>query len=451
MRIESFWARGYRSLRDVRIGPLGAFSVFYGPNGSGKSNILAALEAWLRLIPIALETRGMRPQFEGLSPQGALERMRGELALHEAGAPLRADDFAVHAPGRLLTLGGTLADGADIKRVEIELQIDASAKPTLRRTLVAVDGVVLERDARSENEDLATEVERRIVEPRGAALRSVQWEHKFSLVRADRASRAAPGGERPPEHVEPLSWYFRRGQLKDGLFAAHNATSPETVRALDRFRQFMAGPPLHRPPFRAVEDAHTGVRDLREWLPPPLDAHDISLDLAGLGIAQVYWILAQAMLSGARAVGIEEPEAHLHAPTTGRDLRVLLKRLVDEHHLDQLFIATHSNLFDLDPDGYWDVSMVDGETRVERKPLHEIDARHLYEPGPAKHALAQLLRYAPDDEVVFRRPDGAPVTAKEMLRLLQEDDDTAVAFLHNLHGAALRIVRLDARRQESSA
>jgi hypothetical protein len=31
-----------------------------------------------------------------------------------------------------------------------------------------------------------------------------------------------------PEGVEPLSWYFRRGQLKDALFAAQNATSPAT-------------------------------------------------------------------------------------------------------------------------------------------------------------------------------------------------------------------------------
>jgi len=129
---------------------------------------------------------------------------------------------------------------------------------------------------------------------------------------------------------------------------------------------------------------------------------------------------------------------------------VLLGRLVSERQIDQLFVATHSNLFDLDPDGYYDVSLVGGQTRVERRPLNEIDARHLYEPGPAKHALAQLLRYAPDDEVVFRRADGAPVTAKDMLRLLQEDDETAVRFLNNLHGAALRIVRLDARREESA-
>jgi hypothetical protein len=155
------------------------------------------------------------------------------------------------------------------------------------------------------------------------------------------------------------------------------------------------------------------------------------------------------MLLEARAVGIEEPEAHLHAPTSGRHLRQLLVRLVQEKHIDQLFIATHSNLFDLDPTGYYDVSLRDGCTVVERSDLTRIDREHLYEPGPAKHALARLLGYAPADEVVFRRADGTPVTAEEMLRLLQEDDDVAVQFLRDVHGAAVRMVRVQAGKSKA--
>lgn len=47
----------------------------------------------------------------------------------------------------------------------------------------------------------------------------------------------------------------------------------------------------------------------------------------------------------------------------------------DEPLLDQLFIATHSNLFGLDETGYWDVSLdaATSETRVVRKPRSEID------------------------------------------------------------------------------
>lgn len=438
MRIASFWAKGFRSLRDVRLDDLGAFNVFYGPNGGGKSNILAAIDAWLRLIPIALETEGMRPLFESLPPQQALERMRGERALRDAGAPLQEHDIALHSGRRLITLGGTLVGGSTGMKAEIEVQLDARHKPTLHR-MATVDGVPLEHD------NQLTEAQRNKL----AVLQGVKWERQFSLIAADRMPRVEPPGERPPSDADPISWYFRRGRLKDALFAAQNAPSHETFQALDRFRQLMSGPPLHRPPFRVVEDPHTSLRDLREDLKPPLDGSDISLDLAGLGIAQIYWILGQAMLSGARAVGIEEPEAHLHAPTSGLHLRELLKRLVDEEHVDQLFIATHSNLFDLDPTGYFDVSMENGETVVAKKPLDAID-QHLYEPGPTLRALEELLSFAPADKAMFRRPDGSPITAAEMRDMLRAADPIALTYLRNLHAAAVDVVGLRSRRGRTS-
>jgi hypothetical protein len=304
--------------------------------------------------------------------------------------------------------------------------------------LVRVDGLVLDENdqiTKTQHETLRT-------------LESIQWERKLSMIPADRMPRVEAPKERPPAGVEPVSFYFRRGQIKDAIFAAQNSTSTETLRALERFRNFMAGPPLNRPGFRAVEDPHTGVRDLREWLPPPLDGHDISLDLAGLGVAQVYWILGQALLSGARAIAIEEPEAHLHAPTTGRNLRSLLARLVSEGHIDQLFIATHSNLFDLDETGFFDVRLDNGETVVEKKPLDAID-EHLYEPGPTLHALEELLSLASPDKIMFRRNDGSPVTALEMLKMLRDADPVALDYLRNLHAAAIDVVGLRSRRKRT--
>src|SRR5271154_1060458 len=114
MRIESFWAKGFRSLRDVRLENLGAFNVFYGPNGSGKSNILAAIEAWLRLGPNPLPPR----------PGGGL----GFTSSHKSGATLSPDDFALHTSPRGMVLGGVLAElMADGKRLRIELAIDGTA------------------------------------------------------------------------------------------------------------------------------------------------------------------------------------------------------------------------------------------------------------------------------------------------------------------------------------
>ncbi len=442
MRIESFWASGFRSLREVRLDNLGAFNVFYGPNGSGKSNLLAAIDVWLKLIPIALDMRDMQPGDPFSMEAVTRPLLRGSAAFYATDAPLRVRDIGLHSSDRKITMGGKLTSER-FGRIELEIFIDVGipGKPSLDRRIV-VDDLALDEGnqiTRAQKENLIK-------------LQSIAWEREFSLVPADRMPRIeAPTGqppERPPARVEPVSWYFRRGQLKDALFAAHNAESSETVRALERFRNFMTGSPLHRPPFRVVEDPHTGTRDVREWLPPPLDQHDISLDLAGLGIAQIYWILGQAMLSGAQAVAIEEPEAHLHAPTSGRHLRLLLERLVREKHVDQLFIATHSNLFDLDAGGFFDVRLENGETLVQKKPLDAID-EHLYEPGPTLHALEELLSFAPPTKIMFRAADGTPITAVEMRSMLRNAHPLALDYLRNLHAAAIDVVGLRSRREKA--
>lgn len=442
MRIESFWAKGFRSLHDVHIVPLGAMNVFYGPNGSGKSNILAAIDAWLKLVPIALDMRDVNIPME-IHPVASVQALaRGHTAFQERNSPLRPHDVGLHGNNRKMTLGGRFEHAGH--RIEIEIYIDVASpgKPLLDR-LIIVDDLPLDEGAQYTSAQ----------EKKLAMLQSIAWERAFSLVPADRMPRTEPPAdkplERPPANSEPVSWYFRRGQLKDALFAAQNSISSETARALERFRRFMAGPPLHRRPFRVVENPSSGVRDVREWLGPPLEQHDISLDFAGLGIAQIYWILGQAMLSGAYAIGIEEPEAHLHAPTTGRDLRLLLGRLVNENHIDQLFVATHSNLFDLDETGFWDVRLENGETKVEKKSLDAIDV-HLYEPGPTLHALEELLSFAPADKVMFRTADGAPVTAEEMRNRLRQADPIALDYLRNLHAAAIDVVGLRSRRGKTA-
>ena len=118
---------------------------------------------------------------------------------------------------------------------------------------------------------------------------------------------------------------------------------------------------------------------------------------------------------------------------------------MEEKHIDQLFVATHSNLFDLDPTGFFDVRLENGETVVAKKPLDAID-QHLYEPGPTLHALEELLAIAPPDKVMFRRPDGSPVTAQEMVTMLRAADPIALDYLRNLHAAAVDVVGLRSRR-----
>ena len=53
---------------------------------------------------------------------------------------------------------------------------------------------------------------------------------------------------------------------------------------------------------------------------------------------------------------------------------------------------------------------------MKRADLMQTDRDHLYEPGPAKHALERLLQYGPEDETIFRRGDGTGILAMEVLR-----------------------------------
>lgn len=451
MKITKFWARGYRSLRDVTLDPLGDFNVFYGPNGSGKSNVLAGIRTLFDLIGV-LGSVGSNISLTITRESGHWDKLVRTAADRALGAGLlRARDVHISQKvPRQFVLGVTCkaieGSGVDTdlsvgrligKELTAEITADFTVPPApeLSFSKLSLDGQDMLEMARASRS------------PTGEDYRALLAfllrlpSKAFALVDADRTPRreevlapAVPPGDAVASHL-------RDGRLKNALFAAQSSPDLVVRRRFRELRGLLEGEPLHRPPFDLVQDPTTHEIDIRE----PLAGGDVSLDLAGLGVAQIYALLAGIVLSGARAVGIEEPEAHLHAPTRGRELRVLLQRLVAEGQISQLFIATHSNLFDLDPTGYWDVALTAGETHIERAPLDQIDARHLYEPGPAKHALHQLLRYAPESEEVFRRPDGTPVTAGEMLQLLQKDDETAVEFLRNLHGAAMRVLRLGAR------
>ncbi|MFO0756053.1 MAG: AAA family ATPase [Byssovorax sp.] len=441
MRIVSFWARGFRSLRDVRVDGLGAFNVLYGPNGSGKSNFLAAIRILLALA--AATARDER------FPLGAPNIERARAA--RAARLVSREDLCARDPSRVIVLGAHLSSNGspspvlvpgylELPDLELEVTFDWLIDQEPRLSISKL---------RSEGHDLHAPW----ADPRDhERLRALLLEGlvcNYALVSADRAPRTETTAK-PPDDEDVVLWHLRQGRLKSALLAAQIGPSHETRRRLTALRALLAGPPLNRPPFDPVQDPRTGIVDIREVLPEPNpDGRDVSLDLAGLGIAQIYWILGQTMLSGARAVGIEEPEAHLHAPTTGRDLRLLLARLVHEGHIDQLFIATHSNLFDLDDTGFFDVQLDNGETKVTRKTLAEID-QHLYEPGPTLHALEELLSIAPADKVMFRRPDGSPVTAIEMVKLLRESNPIALDYLRTLHAAAVDVVGLRNRRGRSS-
>lgn len=448
MRITKFWAKGYRSLRDVELDGLGEFNVFYGPNGSGKSNVLAAIDTLLRAAEVWASME--RPEAALFAQKLAIQGIVGADDQHQAGADtawsttIRIEAVASADPIDLLFSLGRI----HYQRLSLALSLSWNDRRPFTATLESsLDGTSLD-DA-----ELAARAQSPGVSGRAWLLRVAR--ELFWTVPADRtlheeriALDAAPSSRDKDEN--PIITALRTGHLQTAVFHAKNDWDRANRARFDALQRLVSET-LHLPPLDVGRDPTSGLIDLRQPLPPGVEQSDISMRHAGLGVVQVVAITASLLFARCRVAAIEEPEAHLHAPSTGRALRKLLTRLVspppgEPRVLDQLFIATHSNLFDLDPSGYWDVSMVDGETHITRKPLDEIDAHHLYEPGPAKHALMQLLRYAPEDEVVFRTGDGQQLKASEMLQALQDDTDVAVAFLESMHAAAMQVTGLRARR-----
>ncbi len=200
----------------------------------------------------------------------------------------------------------------------------------------------------------------------------------------------------------------------------------------------LSQPPLNLPRIEAV--VPNNEYRLRLRVDDGDKRRTIPASLASLGEQQVISLLGAVLFSGRRCVALEEPEAHLHAPTTGRALREVLRNLVRDVDLDQLFVATHSNLFDLDNTGFWSVFRdATGTVAIRENELGKIDADHLFEPGPAKRVLQDILRLGDPEQVVASGADGAPITAREMLTHLQEDTALGVKYASELSRAAARM------------
>ncbi len=452
MKITKFSAQGYRSLRDVTLDNLGDFVVFYGPNGSGKSNVLRGIQALLRAAEIWAEyERPGRQRFaEALLKAGILDADTPHLGLGQPTSTVL--DLEVSGlddnPGSMPVI---VTGHSTPTQVRLRLEVIWNdRKPFDLQLEVWFDGEAMVKPRGNGNDD---PMHLRMAVARIA--RALFW--AIDAARRLRDDETIREGDKT-DAEDPAEAALREGKPQTAAFYAKNVSDASLRTRFESLRGLVANT-LDLPPLDVAWDPRSGRLDLRQPLRHAPELFDVSMRNAGLGVEQVVAIAASLVFARARVVAIEEPEAHLHAPTTGRALRKVLSALVHPPAsndgqssrpvprpalIDQLFIATHSNLFDLDPTGYWDVSLVDGATRIVRRPLHELYADHLYEPGPALNLLRESL-FLFGDGLAFRsQKDGRAITAKEMIQMLDNDDDLALEFLRGMHAAALANLRVEA-------
>ncbi|MEO7328644.1 MAG: AAA family ATPase [Minicystis sp.] len=174
----------------------------------------------------------------------------------------------------------------------------------------------------------------------------------------------------------------------------------------------------------------------------------VPLTSLGTGEQQLFILLLDVLVAATPIVQIEEPEAHLHKKLMLR-LAKLLEKLVEEHDVDQLFLATHHHAFAIAPQ-YYDVTYDDehGTRAVLTNRARAIE--HLYEPGPLWEALRSLVASGlRDDAVIFRDEAGEPMRAREILASIQDEGPLAKKFAEELTKTILLSMREEAENDET--
>lgn len=406
MRIVELRVRGFRSLREVHLNNLSSYVVMYGPNGAGKSNILAA---------IALFAALWKEQYVEVGQKGRLKRLTKLVAAEDFFRP--AGEGAV--PVSEIRIGIRMDFQPDILRLN---ENSAWDEPFGGMT------VVLTRErGQIRCQWLNLDVGDGFDLPLFALVPAVRsFEHQDNTFRSD-----------DPASVAEL---VAGGRLCAAAIKAQLSPSSRVAAATERLHRLLGDPPLRRPPYRPINE--NGKIALQEYGPSvPGGAMDVAQ--MGFGIVQIYQMAMGLAWSGARVVGVEEPEAHLHERTTARQVRAVLRGAVVHGLVDQLFVATHSDLFDLDAAGFYDVAWDPECGSIIRHcaDLIEIDNRHIYAPGPAIHALKQILQDLPPETPIARGPDGSLIDTRSMLQMLIDDDDRAFTFLQDVNDAAVNAVR----------
>ncbi len=507
-RIRRLYVRGYRSIHELDLVDLPQIVVLHGENGAGKSNILRAMALPLRWVGsemtiAANRETSARIDYVSADTQLGIRRddfnKTGQHEMQfrveiELGARARQSVGDLPSPallvidvvaqdvgdgirwwarqaqiGEELSLTGDDAQQGAILRREIDQQriTIGQAQANLQGLYEQLRNPPLTSVQRAsviaqlaQNAEEATRAHREIAyaEQRLVGKPLILERVRSKLLRRDlvRVSEAYRRISREPfgsssEFEVDLGALEAPEQIQRRLYLL--ATSSDTrERAIPRLlaarlADAMNGPSKTTAPVELAAVRNNEFREYETQLTRGT-APGIPITNLGTGEQQLLILLLDVLVAATPVVQIEEPEAHLHKKLMLR-LADLLVRIVDEHDVDQIFIATHHHAFAIAP-RYYDITYDDahGTRAVATDRAKAIG--HFYEPGPLWDALRSLVDSGlRENAALFRDEAGNLVHARDVLASIKTEGPLAKKFAEEMTKTILLSMREEAEFGES--
>lgn len=354
MQLRSFKVQGFKNFRQpVVLEDLGGINVIHGPNNVGKSNLLQAIELFFVLVG---ERDAMGVPFERV-----IQLDDDWLTKH--GFP-RAEIFNLEAPGPIVLEAEVEAGPQDLDRAGLSV-----GTLPLNQLRVAIElrwmGVhsvytVLRFEATDGRDLAAAGLSRTGPELADSSAISALLSYSFRISAGANRRFARVPSDRTEDAALALALY----DAKESADLEESRRWGRFVEAMDAFKDI-----LGEGAFVAIYDRRAGRASLAYQT-----AHArIPMRLLGSGVQQLATVLGTLFMTGGTVVGIEEPELNLRYTLQLR-LREVLTRIIGvPGGLDQLFLTSHSDAFEVGSHFYYMAPTPDGP-RVEKRRVEEARA-----------------------------------------------------------------------------
>ena len=332
MRIRTLEIEGFRSIDRLRIEDLDKpFVIIEGPNDVGKSNLVEALELAFHVLPQSLlkdpSTIGQDmpvtwpPSWDQRRLATSFRYLQDEFRI---AVEVRLD-LQDRTPGKPAPPGGVLRFAMRWKR-----HLPDPGNAPVRKNIYGDAPPMTVAVTKLELTDPSSLYESKEV--------AFFFTESYRLLDTHRR----PGEERlsgtdAAQFAQLQRW--EGNNLKRLLFLYKNNSDDAMQERFERLREVLADPALGVGRFNIALDG--------EFVRARTQHNEIELDLEsrGTGVQQTAILLALAICHRGRILAIEEPELNLSSDNQRLVWRKL-RDVVSERILDQIFVTSHSHVFE---------------------------------------------------------------------------------------------------------